>query len=80
MLRILEDVLIPDYQPNIQMRQNIWEAGFRKSKWFTRGWILQELIAPENIEFFSREGMQLGDKTSLEKPTHKITNIPIRAL
>jgi hypothetical protein len=77
----LEDVSTPGYQNNnIHTYQNMWEADFRKSKWFTRGWTLQELIAPEIVEFFSREGKQLGNKKSLEKPIHEITNIPIRAL
>ncbi|KAK3997615.1 heterokaryon incompatibility protein-domain-containing protein [Cladorrhinum sp. PSN332] len=28
------------------------EAAFRRSKWFTRGWTLQELIAPPQLVFF----------------------------
>jgi hypothetical protein len=38
------------------------------SKWWTRGWTLQELIAPRIIQFFgSRSGVwhRIGDKTSL---------------
>ena len=31
-------------------------AQLRKSRWFTRGWTLQELIAPLSVEFFSVEG------------------------
>ena len=57
-----------------------WEALFRQSKWFTRGWTLQELIAPMSVEFFSREGQRIGDKTSLEQLIHDITNIPLAAL
>jgi len=29
------------------------EAQFRNSRWFTRGWTLQELLAPENITFYA---------------------------
>jgi hypothetical protein len=62
-------------------RQHItWEASFRNSDWFTRGWTLQELIAPASVEFFSSEGRRLGDKESLKQLIHKITNIPIEAL
>jgi len=57
-----------------------WESAFRNSKWFTRGWTLQELIAPESVEFFSAEGILLGDKTSMEQQIHEITNIPVQAL
>ncbi|KAK5077425.1 hypothetical protein LTR70_010265 [Exophiala xenobiotica] len=61
-------------------RQSTWEASFRASKWFTRGWTLQELIAPESVEFFSSEGRRLGDKRSLEQLVHEITSIPVKAL
>ncbi|KAI9154793.1 putative het domain-containing protein [Paramyrothecium foliicola] len=33
---------------------------FRKSKWFTRGWTLQELLAPQHLVFFSQEWSQIG--------------------
>jgi hypothetical protein len=54
-----------------------WETAFRISRWFTRGWTLQELIAPPVVEFFSREGKRLGDKKSLEQTLHEITGIPL---
>ncbi|PMD36321.1 hypothetical protein L207DRAFT_392738, partial [Hyaloscypha variabilis F] len=57
-----------------------WELAFRNSRWFTRGWTLQELLAPGSVEFFSREGDLLGNKTSLEQQIHTITNIPVEAL
>jgi hypothetical protein len=60
--------------------QRIYESAFRKSKWFTRGWTLQELLAPGSVEFFSREGKLLGDKKMLEGLIHEITTIPITAL
>ena len=41
---------------NDQIFQGTWEPAFRKSRWFTRGWTLQELIAPASVEFFSVEG------------------------
>ncbi|CAN9176146.1 unnamed protein product [Alternaria alternata] len=57
-----------------------WEASFRASAWFTRGWTLQELIAPVSVEFFSYEGHRIGDKLSLDQLLHNITNIPLAAL
>jgi hypothetical protein len=57
-----------------------WEPIFRKSRWFTRGWTLQELIAPPLVEFFSLEGELLGDRKSLERQVHEITGIPTLAL
>ncbi|KAK0731983.1 HET-R [Lasiosphaeris hirsuta] len=60
--------------------KSTWEAGFQLSRWFTRGWTLQELIAPTMVEFFSVEGKRLGDKNSLEQQIHNITGIPFGAL
>jgi hypothetical protein len=54
-----------------------WESDFRNSRWFTRGWTLQELIAPTSVDFFSVSGERLGDKKSLELLVHKITGIPV---
>lgn len=57
-----------------------WKPDFRGSRWFTRGWTLQELIAPASVEFFSSEGTLLGNKSSMEQTIHEITGIAIDAL
>jgi hypothetical protein len=56
------------------------ESAFMQSRWFTRGWTLQELLAPRSVEFFSKEGVRLGDKETLQYALHEITGIPINAL
>ena len=56
------------------------DSQLRTSRWFTRSWTLQELIAPQSVEFFCREGLRLGDKKSLERQLHQITGISIHAL
>jgi NACHT domain len=76
----LSDVSIDGFDANDQVSQFKWESAFRRSRWFTRGWTLQELIAPASVEFFSMEGRRLGDKKSLERQIHEITGIPARAL
>lgn len=53
---------------------------FRKSRWFTRGWTLQELIAPAYVEFYSSEQKRIGDKNSMAQTIHDITGISIQAL
>lgn len=50
------------------------------SRWFTRGWTLQELIAPSHVDFFSSTGQFLGDKISYGQDISRITGIPIEAL
>jgi hypothetical protein len=59
-----------------------YRSAFRSSKWFTRGWTLQEPLASgsDSVEFFSYEGDRLGDKRALEQQIHEITEIPITAL
>lgn len=76
----LTDVSISGLDVNAKPGQLPWETAFRKSKWFTRGWTLQELIAPSSVEFFTKEGSLLGDKQSLGVWISDITGIPIQAL
>ena len=76
----LSDVSVSGSNENDQSFQWTWERAFRKSRWFTRGWTLQELIAPASVEFFSLEGKRLGDKKSLERQVYEITGIAIQAL
>ncbi|KAF2830975.1 vegetative incompatibility protein HET-E-1 [Ophiobolus disseminans] len=58
----------------------VWEPGFQASRWFTRGWTLQELLAPGTVEFFSEDWDRLGDRRSLKSLIHKITSIPYEVL
>ncbi|KAF2111508.1 ankyrin repeat-containing domain protein [Lophiotrema nucula] len=55
-------------------------VAFPESRWFTREWTLQELLAPTCVEFFSVEGHLLGDKCSRVQEIAKITEIAIEAL
>jgi hypothetical protein len=48
---------------------------FRSSKWFARGWTLQELLAPSQVVFFNRVWVEIGTKSSLEKTISEITGI-----
>ena len=57
-----------------------WERAFKDSRWFQRGWTLQELLAPAVVGFFSVEGQRLGDKRSLEAFISEISGIPPAAL
>jgi hypothetical protein len=76
----LNDVSVPEEVPNAEAFRVSWEQAFRRSRWFTRGWTLQELLAPASVEFFSREGKRLGSRISLEQELHEITGIPTKAL
>ncbi|KAE9379683.1 HET-domain-containing protein, partial [Stipitochalara longipes BDJ] len=45
------------------------------SKWFTRGWTLQELIAPSNVVFYDSLWNRLGTKKTLQGDITSITGI-----
>ncbi|RFU74652.1 het domain-containing [Trichoderma arundinaceum] len=53
---------------------------FRGSRWFTRGWTLQELIAPSEVVFYSRRWRLLGRKSLLKGVISEITGIDISVL
>jgi hypothetical protein len=65
---------------NNKQSEQTREWAFRNSRWFTRGWTLQELIAPSTVQFFSWTGEYLGSKDKLQQLIHEITGIPIAAL
>jgi len=71
------------YLPDVSMDtlpEETWKSAFRKTRWATRGWTLQELLAPSSVEFFSSDGQRIGDKKSLESLLHDMTGISISAL
>ena len=76
----LSDVSIGGSTRNDLSTQRIWKPAFQHSRWFTRGWTLQELVAPTSVKFFSKESEQLGNKSSLMQDIHEITGIAVRAL
>ncbi|EUC40420.1 hypothetical protein COCMIDRAFT_108887 [Bipolaris oryzae ATCC 44560] len=75
----LSDVLT-DSRDQLDPSFRSWEPAFRNSRWFTRGWTLQELLAPSSVEFFCSKGNRIGDKRSLAQEIHSITKIAIQAL
>jgi hypothetical protein len=76
----LSDVSIPAEVADTQAFRIAWEDAFLRSRWFTRGWTLQELLAPPHVEFFSKEGRLLGSRISLDQDIHQATAIPIGVL
>lgn len=51
------------------------QAELGRSRWFTRGWTLQELIAPKIVEFYSMDWKPLGSKVKLQNHLQEITGI-----
>lgn len=48
---------------------------FTGSEWFRRGWCLQELLAPPNVQFFNRDWKSLGMKAEFSQLISDITKI-----
>ena len=48
---------------------------FARSRWFTRGWTLQELLAPDHVIFYDRDWIKLGSKTFLKQIISETTGI-----
>ena len=53
---------------------------FEESRWFTRGWTLQELIAPQTVLFFGCCWNFIGRLADLVQRVSGITNIPLDVL
>lgn len=52
-------------------------SSFRRSKWFTRGWTLQELLAPEHLIFFNQSWTEIGTKSTLGAAIKSTTDIDL---
>ncbi|KAI1269471.1 heterokaryon incompatibility protein-domain-containing protein [Xylariaceae sp. FL1019] len=51
------------------------ELFFHNSRWFRRGWTLQELLAPQRVEFFNQRWSFLGTKAQVQARLARITGI-----
>jgi hypothetical protein len=66
------DVTVLSFAPTLSV--------FRRIKWFKRGWTLQELLAPAEVLFFSKEWEVLGSKEDFKEVITALTGIPSAAL
>ena len=53
---------------------------FRSSRWHTRGWTLQELIAPTRVRFFTKSWHSIGTKSSLAAVLQEVTGVDMDVL
>lgn len=57
-----------------------WGKMLAKSEWFSRGWTLQELIAPIHVEFYAKNREPIGTKFERYKSIAETTSIDWTAL
>jgi Heterokaryon incompatibility protein (HET) len=53
---------------------------FNTSRWFTRGWTLQELLAPSQVYFYGTRWTTLGSKFDLANQISEVTGIDLDTL
>ncbi|KAI1641627.1 HET-domain-containing protein [Daldinia loculata] len=56
------------------------KAEFATNRWFTRGWTLQELLAPKDMIFFSGDWVPIGEKKFLCLLLAEITGVDFKIL
>ncbi|KAI1401940.1 HET-domain-containing protein [Hypoxylon fuscum] len=69
----LADVsLSEDYHTNL--------SKFRESRWYKRGWTLQELVAPKEVKFYDASWNFIGTRSKLQAIIQDIAGIPAEFL
>ncbi|KAK4169764.1 heterokaryon incompatibility protein-domain-containing protein, partial [Cladorrhinum sp. PSN259] len=66
----IEDLVLPGSDVDFS-----WLSKDVTYRWFTRGWTLQELIAPQEVEFYTRSWRHCGNKSSLVDSLSRVTGI-----
>jgi hypothetical protein len=61
---------------DVSSQQDQFDADFRQCRWFTRGWCLQELLAPRHLRFFNQKWQEIGAKSSFSRLISDITGVP----
>ena len=70
----LHDVTGPSFPTEFDKEQYPNSKGW--PEWFSRGWTLQEMIAPSNVQFFNKDWQRIGDKRTLAHTLAGITRVP----
>jgi Heterokaryon incompatibility protein (HET) len=63
------------YLEDVIMHDDEQLEGFESARWFSRGWTLQELLAPPHVEFYDMHWREFGTKMGLHKKISTITGI-----
>lgn len=58
----LDTAKVDDIQEQVGIQLQV-----SRSTWFKRGWTLQELLAPSNVEFYSHQWDYIGSKTTFRQ-------------
>jgi hypothetical protein len=64
------DISLPKGSPHVLTTEDL-----SRSRWVSRGWTLQELIAPDHVRFFSDDWTECGNRRALATVIHQVTKI-----
>ncbi|GJC78223.1 vegetative incompatibility protein HET-E-1 [Colletotrichum liriopes] len=76
----LSDMSMSDRVDEPWMKRSATGEDLESCRWFSRGWTLQELLAPEFIDFFDNTWTHCGTKLSLRSELSILTGINIDVL
>ena len=60
-----------------QLETSVGLSVFSRARWFTRGWTLQELLAPKNVVFYNNRWQMIATKGQIGSQLSSITRIPL---
>lgn len=68
------------YLDDFHFESSMCLASFGTSRWFTRGWTLQEFLTPKDVRFFDASWAEFGTKLSLIHHISLATSIHMQYL
>jgi hypothetical protein len=71
---------LSDVTAQRQTNGSVAYQGLESSRWFTRGWTLQEMIAPRYVDFYSAEWIRIGNKRDMNEQLNRITGVTTHIL
>jgi hypothetical protein len=58
---------LSDFEHRESWGNSSFVRDFESCTWFTRGWTLQELLAPRRVDFYNRDWQKIGGRDTLCK-------------
>ena len=71
---------LSDVDPISTRQLEVDASTLQSSRWFRRGWTLQELLAPRHLDLYSSDWSKIGTRTALAPTISVATNIDMRYL
>lgn len=63
-------------QSDLEWSRRVFQGMLERSRWITRGWTLQELIAPHSVDFYDANWHALCSKSDVLSEIEELTGIP----